>query len=136
MDADGSAGGGGRLSAEIQRDQTAQSAGLGDPGEVCGAELSMPSSGRASPSLHWEWTKIQRKHKLKPVLGLTPNMVQKVDPGQYHVAWLTISKKYAAGREWSPSFLRGLDKSINFTLVVQKNYFPVRSPPLESRIRR
>jgi hypothetical protein len=42
----------------------------------------MPSSGRASPSLRWAWTKKQRKHKLKPVLGLTPNVVQKVEPGQ------------------------------------------------------
>jgi len=42
----------------------------------------MPSSGRASPSHRWAWTKKQRKHKLKPVLGLTPNVVQKVEPGQ------------------------------------------------------
>ena len=81
VDLDGSAGGGGRLSQEIQRDQAAQSAGLCESGGVCGAELSIPSSGRASPSLHWEWTKKQRKPKLKPMLGLTPNVVQKVEPG-------------------------------------------------------
>jgi hypothetical protein len=31
----------------------------------------------------WAWTKKQRKHKLKPVLGLTPNVVQKVEPGHW-----------------------------------------------------
>jgi hypothetical protein len=40
----------------------------------------MPSSGRASPSLHWEWTKKQRKHKLKPMLGLTHQWSRKVIP--------------------------------------------------------
>ena len=70
----------GRLSEEIQRDQTAQSAGLREPGGFCGAKLSMPSSGRASPSLHWAWTKNKRKHKLKPVLGLTNQWSGKVNP--------------------------------------------------------
>ena len=36
-----------------------------------------------TPSLHWEWTKKQRKHKLKPMLGLTSNVVQKVEPGHW-----------------------------------------------------
>ena len=80
VDIDGSTGGGGRLPAEIQRDQTAQSAGLRESGAVCGAELSMPSSGRAAPALHWAWTKNKRKHKLKPMLGLTNQWSRKLSP--------------------------------------------------------
>ncbi len=80
MDVDGSQGGGGRLPAEIQSGETAQPAGLRKPGGVCGAELSMPSSGRAAPSLHWAWTKKQRKHKLKPMLGLTNQWSRKLSP--------------------------------------------------------
>src|ERR1019366_5695952 len=50
MDVDGSAGRGGRLPAEIQSGAAAQPAGLREPGDFCGAELSSPSSGRAAPS--------------------------------------------------------------------------------------
>ena len=35
------------------------------------------------PGSPWQNGFVQRKHKFKPVLGLTPNMVQKVEPGQY-----------------------------------------------------
>lgn len=78
LDTDGSTCGGGRLPEEIQRGQAAQPAGLREPGGVCGAELSIPSSGRAPPSLHWEWTKKQRKHKLKTMLGLTHQWSRKL----------------------------------------------------------
>ena len=80
MDADGSASSGGRLPAEIQSGETTQPAGLRKSGGVCSTELSIPSSGRASPSLRWEWTKKQRNHKLKPMLGLTNQWSRKVNP--------------------------------------------------------
>src|SRR5690242_16513118 len=80
VDADGSASGGGRLPSKIQSSKTAQPAGLRKPGDVCGAELSIPSSGRALPSFRREWTKKQRKHKLKSVLGLTLHWSRKLSP--------------------------------------------------------
>src|SRR5664280_526102 len=88
MDVDGSAGRGGRLPAEIQSGEAAQPAGLREPGSFCGAELSIPSSGRASPSLRWGWTKNKRKHKLNHVPGLTHGLDQKSEPGQIHPLFL------------------------------------------------
>src|ERR1035437_8672204 len=82
VDVDGSAGRGGRLPAEIQSGAAAQPAGLREPGDFCGAELSIPSSGRASPSLRRGWTKNKQKHKLNHVLGLTHGLDQKNEPGQ------------------------------------------------------
>src|ERR1035437_7146789 len=61
VDPDGIAGRGGRLPAEIQSGEAAQPTGLREPGDFCGAARSIPSSGRASPSLRWGWTK--KKHK-------------------------------------------------------------------------
>src|SRR5271170_7912302 len=91
VDADGSTGGGGRLPAEIQPGQAAQPAGLRESGGFCGAELSIPSSGRASPSLRWGWTRNKQKHKLNHVPGLTHGLDQKneagqrnPDPGEHH----------------------------------------------------
>src|ERR1035437_10306758 len=81
MDLDGSAGRGGRLPAEIQSGEAAQPAGLREPGDFCGAELSIPSSGRASPSLRRGWTKNKQKHKLNHVPGLTHGLDQKSEPG-------------------------------------------------------
>ena len=82
MDLDGIAGRGGRLPAEIQSGAAAQPTGLREPGDFCGAELSIPSSGRASPSLRWGWTKNKQKHKLNHVPGLTHGLDQKSEPGQ------------------------------------------------------
>jgi len=73
---------GGRLPGEIQPGEAAQSAGLRESGGFCGAELSIPNSGRASPSLRWGWTKNKQKHKLNPVPGLTHELDQKSEPGQ------------------------------------------------------
>ena len=80
VDADGSAGGGGRLPAEIQSGEAAQRAGLRKPGGICGAKLSMPHSGRATPSLRGAWTRKAEKHKLKPMLGLTHPWSRKLSP--------------------------------------------------------
>src|SRR5450756_529403 len=82
MDLDGIAGRGGRLPAEIQSGEAAQPTGLREPGDFCGAELSIPSSGRASPSLRWGWTK--NKQKLNHVPGLTHGLDQKSEPGHLH----------------------------------------------------
>src|SRR5208282_6549015 len=82
VDTDGNAGGGGRLPAAIQSGETAQPAGLRKPGGFCGAKLSIPSSGRASPSLRRGWTRNKQKHKLNPVPGLTHGVAQKSEPGQ------------------------------------------------------
>src|ERR1035437_3589877 len=81
VDPDGIAGRGGRLPAEIQSGAAAQPAGLREPGGFCGAELSIPSSGRASPSLRWGGTKNKQKHKLNHVPGLTHGLDQKSEPG-------------------------------------------------------
>src|SRR5665647_2013256 len=81
MDVDGSAGRGGRLPAAIQSGEAAQPAGLREPGDFCGAELSSPSSGRAAPSLRRGWTKNKQKHKLNHVPGLTHGLDQKSEPG-------------------------------------------------------
>src|SRR5665213_1112847 len=82
VDIDGSAGGGGRLPEEIQPSEAAQPAGLRKSGGFCGAELPIPSSGRASPSLRWGWTKNKQKHKLNHVPRLTHGLDQKSEPGQ------------------------------------------------------
>src|ERR1035441_4993250 len=82
VDADGSAGRGGRLPAGKQSGADAHPAGLRKPGGFCGAELSIPSSGRASPSLRWGWTKNKQKHNLNHVPGLTHGLDQKSEPGQ------------------------------------------------------
>lgn len=74
----------------------------------------MPSSGRASPSLRWAWTKKQRKHKLKPVLGLTPNVVQKVEPGHYRgydvslafIPFIVGVVLFWNGRQWAVALAR------------------------------
>src|SRR5665213_2176275 len=84
VDIDGSAGGGGRLPEEIQPSEAAQPAGLRKSGGFCGAELSIPSSGRASPSLRWGWTKNKQKHKLNHVPRLTHGLDQKSEPGHRH----------------------------------------------------
>src|SRR5665213_1969461 len=81
VDIDGSAGGGGRLPEEIQPSEAAQPAGLRKSGGFCGAELPIPSSGRASPSLRWGWTKNKQKHKLNHVPRLTHGLDQKSEPG-------------------------------------------------------
>src|SRR5450759_3131117 len=86
VDVDGSAGRGWRLPAEIQSVEAAQPAGLREPGDFCGADVSIPSSGRASPSLRWGWTKNKRKHKLNHVPGLTHGLDQKSEPGQFAAA--------------------------------------------------
>ena len=86
VDTDGSTGGSGRLPAEIQSAEATQPVGLPKPGNVCGPELSIPSSGRASPFLRWEWTKNKRKHKLKPMLGLTNQWSRKLSPVTEFVA--------------------------------------------------
>src|SRR5208283_4281164 len=85
VELDGNAGSGWRLPAGIQSGETAQPAGLREPSEFCGAELSIPSSGRASPSLRWGWTKNKQKHKLNHVSGLTHGLEQKSEPGQVQV---------------------------------------------------
>ena len=72
VELDGNAGRGRRLPAGIQSGEAAQPAGLREPGGFCGAELSIPSSGRASPSLRWGWTNNKQKHKLNHVPGLIP----------------------------------------------------------------
>jgi hypothetical protein len=82
VDLDGSAGGGGRLPAEIQPGEAAQPAGLRKSGGFCGAELSSPSSGRAAPSLRWGWTTNKQKHKLNHVPRLTHGLDQKSEPGK------------------------------------------------------
>src|SRR5208337_2934131 len=82
VDTDGNAGGGGRLPAAIQSGETAQPAGLREPGGFCGAKLSIPSSGRATPSLRRGWTGNKQKHKLNQIPGLTHGLVQKSEPGQ------------------------------------------------------
>jgi hypothetical protein len=82
VDVDGNAGGGWRLPARIQSGETAQPAGLREPGGFCGAELSIPSSGRAAPSLRRGWTRNKQKHKLNHVPGLTHGLAQKSEPGQ------------------------------------------------------
>src|ERR1035437_2577747 len=84
VDPDGIAGRGGRLPAEIQSGEAAQPAGLRKPGSFCGAELSIPSSGRATPSLRWGWTKNKQKHKLNHVPGLTHGLDQKSEPGHFY----------------------------------------------------
>src|ERR1035437_6098381 len=91
VDPDGIAGRGGRLPAEIQSGEAAQPAGLRKPGSFCGAELSIPSSGRATPSLRWGWTKNKQKHKLNHVPGLTHGLDQKSEPGQCATACETSS---------------------------------------------
>jgi hypothetical protein len=70
------------LPAAIQSGETAQPAGLRKPGGFCGAKLSIPSSGRASPSLRRGWTRNKQKHKLNQVPGLTHGLAQKSEPGQ------------------------------------------------------
>jgi HTH-like domain len=85
VDLDGDAGRGGRLPAEIQSGQTAQPAGLRKPGGFCGPELSIPSSGRASPSLRRGWTRNKQKHKLNQVPGLTRGLAQKGEPGHHRL---------------------------------------------------
>ena len=89
VDLDGNAGSGRRLPAEIQSSETAQPAGLREPGGFCGAELSIPSSGRASPSLRKGWTKNKQKHKLNHVPGLTHGLDQKSEPG-HAVSYITF----------------------------------------------
>src|ERR1035437_4065139 len=84
MDLDGIAGRGGRPPAEIQSGEAAQPTGLREPGDFCGAELSIPRPGRASPSLRWGWTKNKQKHKLNHVPGLTHGLDQKSEPGHFH----------------------------------------------------
>src|SRR5208282_5989683 len=96
VDADGSTGSGGRLPAEIQSGETAQPAGLREPGGFCGTELSIPSSGRASPSLRRGWTKNKQKHKLNHVPGLTHGLDQKSEPG--HPCW--ASSQNARSPNW------------------------------------
>ena len=81
MDVDGIAGRGGRLPAAIQSGEAAQPAGLREPGDFCGAELSSPSSGRAAPSLRRGWTTNKQKHKLNHVPGLTHGLDRKSEPG-------------------------------------------------------
>ena len=98
VDVDGSTGGRGRLPAGIQSGEAAQSAGLREPGGVCGAELSIPSSGRAAPSLHWGWTENQQKHKLNPVPGLTHGLNRKSEPGQIVPAHRTVTIAFRRAR--------------------------------------
>jgi hypothetical protein len=81
VDIDGSAGGGGRLPGEIQSGEAAQPAGLRESGGFCCAELSIPRSGRASPTLRRGWTRNKQKHKLNHVSGLTHGLAQKSGPG-------------------------------------------------------
>src|ERR1035437_3672262 len=92
VDPDGIAGRGGRLPAEIQSGEAAQPAGLRKPGSFCGAELSIPSSGRASPSLRRGWTKNKKKRKLNHVLGLTHGLDQKSEPGHLTPLRKRVSK--------------------------------------------
>jgi len=87
VELDGNAGRGRRLPAGIQSGETAQPAGLREPVGICGAELSIPSSGRASPSLRWGWTKNKRKHKLNHVSGLTHGLDQKSEAYQVEPQW-------------------------------------------------
>jgi len=70
--------------SEITCSKTAQPAGLREPGGFCGAELSIPSSGRAAPSLRRGWTGSKQKHKLNHVPGLAHGLAQKSGPGQSH----------------------------------------------------
>jgi len=81
MEPDGNAGRGRRLPAGIQSGEAAQPAGLRESGGFCGAVLSIPSSGRASPSLRRGWTKNKQKHKLNHVPGLTHGLDQKSEAG-------------------------------------------------------
>src|SRR5208282_564110 len=110
VDLDGNAGRGGRLPAAIQSGETAQPAGLRKPGGFCGAELSIPSSGRATPSLRRGWTRNKQKHKLNQVPGLTHGLAQKSEPGHsiaivaaatpgrtYLVDWTSGNHNGAAG---------------------------------------
>ena len=93
MDLDGIAGRGGRLPAEIQSGEAAQPTGLREPGDFCGAELSIPSSGRAAPSLHWGWTKNKQKHNLNHVPRLTHGLDQKSEPGHtFSIGWCNNMK--------------------------------------------
>jgi hypothetical protein len=84
VDIDGSTGRGGRLPAGIQSGEAAQPTRLRKPVNFCGAELSIPSSRRASPSLRWGWTKNKQKHKLNHVPGLTHGLDQKSEASQRH----------------------------------------------------
>ncbi len=77
VDLDRNAGSGGRLPAGVQSGEAAQRLGYESPAVFCGAELSIPSSGRASPSLRWGWTTNRQKHKLNHVPGLTHGLGQK-----------------------------------------------------------
>ena len=98
---DGNAGSGRRLPAGIQPSETAQSAGLREPGGFCGAELSIPSSGRASPSLCRGWTKNKQKHKLNHVPGLTHGLDQKSEAGHIYKhasQWVNSNDRRPADR--------------------------------------
>src|SRR5664279_3400360 len=91
VDADGSAGRGGRLPAGIQSGAAAPPVGLREPGGFCGAELSSPSSGRAAPSLRWGWTTNRQKHKLNHIPGPTHGLDQKSELGQPRFRYLHIT---------------------------------------------
>jgi transposase InsO family protein len=54
--------------------------GYESPAAFAARSRPFPDPGRASPSLHWEWTKKQRKPKLKPMLGLTQQWSRKLSP--------------------------------------------------------
>src|SRR5271163_1756264 len=84
VDLDRNAGSGGRLPAGVQSGEAAQPVGLREPGGFCGAELSIPSSGRASPSLRRGWTRNKQKHKPNHVPGLTHGLGQKSEAGHLH----------------------------------------------------
>ena len=70
--------------------------------------MSIPSSGRASPSLCRGWTKNKQKHKLNHVPGLTHGLDQKSEAG--HPQWTYGGKAY-----------------VNSNLVVQAPYTPSRT---------
>src|SRR5277367_2703257 len=91
VDLDGNAGSGGRLPAGVQSGEAAQPVGLREPGGFCGAELSIPSSGRASPSLRRGWTRNKQKHKLNHVPGLTHGLGQKSEAGHVQPAAFNAS---------------------------------------------
>jgi len=80
VDPDRSSGGGGRLPAEIQRNQAAQPAGLREPGAVCGANLPISGSGRATPTLNRGWTRNRENNNIKPMVGLTHQWSRKLSP--------------------------------------------------------
>ena len=75
-------GSGGQCSSGIIMVEAAQPVGLREPGGFCDAELSIPSSGRASPSLRRGWTTNRQKHKLNHVPRLTHGLGQKSEAGQ------------------------------------------------------